>query len=307
MQILNVNNNIVAYYAYDAWGNLVSVTDANGNEITSKTNFAVINPIRYRGYYYDSETGFYYLQSRYYDPANCRFISADDIVSTDHETTNLNLFAYCGNDPINRIDPNGKFFISTMIVCTVVGAVIDGTVGGILGNVYANDQGYTGWEKTKCILTGIDIGGLTGGTASYFAAPAIASATGVTGLSISSAGISTVGIVEGSLATEKTLPTINEALKQLNNSGLRPGQSQISASGVMNYVNNPKLLQEAGKVFRNGSQRFLVDGHHRMVAQTILGNGNFYTMPTNTLPSATNIYWSKHWCEFGKTAIKVIK
>ena len=94
----------VAGYAYDAWGNLVSVTDANGNEITSKTNFAVINPIRYRGYYYDNETGFYYLQSRYYDPANCRFISADDIVSTDHGTTNLNLFAYCGNDPVNKVD-----------------------------------------------------------------------------------------------------------------------------------------------------------------------------------------------------------
>ena len=194
-----------------------------------------------------------------------------------------------------------------MIVCTVVGTVIGGTVGGVLGNVYANDQGYTGWEKTKCILTGIGIGGLTGGAAGYFAAPAIASATGVTGVSISSAGISTVGIVEGSLATEKALPTINEALKQLNNSGLRPGQSQISASGVMNYVNNPKLLQGTGEVFRNGSQRFLVDGHHRMAAQTILGNGNFYTMPTNTLPSATNIYWSKHWWEFGKTAIKVVK
>ena len=98
----------VAGYAYNAWGNLVSVTDANGNEITSKTNFAVINPIRYRGYYYDNETGFYYLQSRYYDPANCRFISADTRLDLNYGTTNLNLFAYCGNDPVNFRDRYGN-------------------------------------------------------------------------------------------------------------------------------------------------------------------------------------------------------
>ena len=111
IEIHNASNVFVAGYAYDAWGNLVSVTDANGNEITSKTNFAVINPIRYRGYYYDNETGFYYLQSRYYDPANCRFISADTRLDLNYGTTNLNLFAYCGNNPIMYIDPSGHCLI----------------------------------------------------------------------------------------------------------------------------------------------------------------------------------------------------
>lgn len=66
VQILNSKNDVVANYSYDAWGNLLEVTYANGNEIKAETNFALINSIRYRGYYYDSETGFYYLKSRYY-------------------------------------------------------------------------------------------------------------------------------------------------------------------------------------------------------------------------------------------------
>ena len=107
MQILNSKNDVVANYSYDAWGNLIEVTDANEKVITSTTNFALINPIRYRGYYYDSETGFYYLKSRYYDPANCRFVSADGQMDLGDGTTNLNLFAYCGNDPVNRVDPDG--------------------------------------------------------------------------------------------------------------------------------------------------------------------------------------------------------
>ena len=63
----------VATYEYDAWGNIVS----------SSGRLAEINPLRYRGYYYDNETGFYYLQSRYYDPANRRFINADGLISSN--------------------------------------------------------------------------------------------------------------------------------------------------------------------------------------------------------------------------------
>ena len=68
-------------YIYDSWGNVVKIVDANGNEITDQNNVGFINPIRYRGYYYDSETGFYYLQSRYYDPETGRFLNADNIIS----------------------------------------------------------------------------------------------------------------------------------------------------------------------------------------------------------------------------------
>ena len=101
----------VATYEYDAWGNIVS----------SSGRLAEINPLRYRGYYYDNETGFYYLQSRYYDPANRRFISADSYQSTGQGFVGTNMFAYCNNSPVDLYDPSGnaaeKSFLTVMEDC----------------------------------------------------------------------------------------------------------------------------------------------------------------------------------------------
>ena len=90
----------VATYEYDAWGNILS----------SSGKLAEINPLRYRGYCYDSETGFYYLQSRYYDPENHSFINADSYASTDSsDAIACNMFAYCGNNPVLNLDPTGEW------------------------------------------------------------------------------------------------------------------------------------------------------------------------------------------------------
>ena len=75
---------------------------------TLASTIGQINPIRYRGYYYDSETGFYYLQSRYYDPETDRFINADGILGANGDILSYNLFAYCSNNLINHCDPTGK-------------------------------------------------------------------------------------------------------------------------------------------------------------------------------------------------------
>ena len=88
----------VATYEYDAWGNILS----------SSGSLAEINPLRYRGYYYDSETGFYYLQSRYYDPQNRRFINADSYASTGQGFVGTNMFAYCNNSPVFLVDSYGN-------------------------------------------------------------------------------------------------------------------------------------------------------------------------------------------------------
>jgi len=96
-----------ARYIYDAWGNVINIIDANGNEITNQNNVGHINPIRYRGYYYDEETNLYYLQSRYYDAEVGRFISVDGFVSTGQGIVGTNMFAYCYNDPVNMVDING--------------------------------------------------------------------------------------------------------------------------------------------------------------------------------------------------------
>ena len=102
---------VVANYNYDAWGSVISVTDANGAAITDSTHIANVNPLRYRGYYYDSETGLYYLQSRYYDPAVKRFINADSLVGANKDILGNNVFAYCSNNPVNYSDPTGHGII----------------------------------------------------------------------------------------------------------------------------------------------------------------------------------------------------
>lgn len=101
ISITDAQGNELAQYSYDEWGNTLS---------TSDNDIANINPLRYRGYYYDSETGYYYLQSRYYDPSICRFINADipEIVNVTKDVyTGINLFPYCNNNPVNNSDPTG--------------------------------------------------------------------------------------------------------------------------------------------------------------------------------------------------------
>ena len=108
VQIIDANGVMQAEYVYSPWGEIIS----------AEGDLAEINPLRYRGYYYDSETGFYYLQSRYYDPANRRFINADGLISSNWSFSGLNMFAYCENDPVGRSDPSGiekreRFFFTS--------------------------------------------------------------------------------------------------------------------------------------------------------------------------------------------------
>ena len=111
VRIVNSSRSVVASYTYDPWGKIIS----------SSGTLADINPLRYRGYYYDSETGFYYLQSRYYDPEIGRFINADSYASTDATgLLSTNMFAYCENDPVNRSDPSGEFW--NIVVGAALGA-----------------------------------------------------------------------------------------------------------------------------------------------------------------------------------------
>ena len=93
---------IVAKYSYDAWGKL----------LTKEGTLADANPFRYRGYYYDSETGMYYLNSRYYDPEVGRFLNVDAFLGANVGAATFNLFAYCGNNPAVLADPTGYYVCS---------------------------------------------------------------------------------------------------------------------------------------------------------------------------------------------------
>ena len=126
--IYDANGQLVVQYAYDAWGKLLSVTGSKASTIGQA------NPIRYRGYYYDAETGFYLTGTRYYDPEIGRFISPDTtdvITATPMALTDKNLYAYCDNNPVVRADHSGEFW--NYVIGGVVGAVVGGVSAAISG------------------------------------------------------------------------------------------------------------------------------------------------------------------------------
>ena len=138
LAIYDCCGNMLGEYKYDAWGNILS---QGGSELLT------INPFRYRGYYYDTETGLYYLNSRYYDPETGRFISPDSLNYLKPDSNNgLNLYAYCGNNPVMFCDPTGHewhdvlawigvgLFAAAITIVTlgVAGIAISGIAGGII-------------------------------------------------------------------------------------------------------------------------------------------------------------------------------
>jgi len=101
---VNGSGTLAVEYAYNAWGKPMGVTGSMA------TTLGAANPFRYRGYYYDAETGLYYLNSRYYNPNWGRFLNADSVFGKAGGLLTHNLFAYCGNDPVMASDPSGNFW-----------------------------------------------------------------------------------------------------------------------------------------------------------------------------------------------------
>ena len=126
--LIDNSGNVVVRYMYDAWGNH-TVRGNDGTEIAEATHIGNINPIRYRGYYYDTEIGLYYLQTRYYDPTTGRFVTIDGIAYADPESINgLNLYAYCGNNPVMNVDPTGNAWWEWLLAAIIVAACVVGAV-----------------------------------------------------------------------------------------------------------------------------------------------------------------------------------
>ena len=168
MYLIDANENTVASYEYDPYGNIVSATGT----------MAEINPMRYRGYYYDAELEMYYLQSRYYDPQICRFINADDISALGGSGTfsGYNLFAYCLNNPINMVDMDGREPISlSLFLCytLVVAVVCVGTLALVTSPAFQRDWNRMCSSVVNSITSGLrSIGGAVAQGASVTAAKA---------------------------------------------------------------------------------------------------------------------------------------
>lgn len=162
--VIDKLGNVVIRYAYDAWGNSKIITTEEYSTLAS------LNPFRYRGYYYDVEIGLYYLQTRYYDPQLGRFISIDNVAYVDFDNINgINLYAYCHNNPIMYVDPNGCFAILSFLIGLGVAALIG---AGVAAVSYVSgqliDYAITGKFKWSWgDFLGATIGGAIGGMISY--------------------------------------------------------------------------------------------------------------------------------------------
>ena len=169
--ILDTAGNLVVEYSYDAWGNLLTCTGSMASTL------GLDNPLRYRGYVYDTETGLYYLQSRYYNPKWGRFINADAFPSTGQSFTGNNMFAYCGNNPVSRADDCGEFWH----------LVVGGVIGGIIGAVSSAASGGDGVD----ILIGA-VAGAAGGVLAASGAGVVVQALGSAAISMASNAASQV-------------------------------------------------------------------------------------------------------------------
>ncbi len=146
--ILDQNYNEIVTYEYDSWGKLLSIKDNQGNEITDETNIGIINPFRYREYYYDTETGLYYLNNRYYNPTWGRFVNSDKLLGANANILSYNLYLYVSNNPINNCDPEGLGILK--IIKAGVKAVV-GVVKSVV-NLVQSWNSKTPAEK-KAFLT----------------------------------------------------------------------------------------------------------------------------------------------------------
>ncbi len=145
-----------------------------GIDITENMSYnnsvAKLNPFRYRGYYYDAESGLYYLNSRYYDPSIGRFINADDISYIQPTDINgLNLFAYCGNNPVMYTDPTGNFILISFLIGLGIAAGIGAGIGAVsyIGSEVVSWAITGEWNWSWGMFAGSILGGAIGGALSY--------------------------------------------------------------------------------------------------------------------------------------------
>ena len=206
-------------YVYDAWGHHeVKVLDSACIALSQ------LNPFRYRGYYYDTETGLYFLKTRYYDPEVCRFITIDDLQYLDPEHINgLNLYAYCGNNPVMNVDPSGRIVISAFTLFLISSIAAGVIFGGCISGYTAYTEGANALGIFGAILGGAILGGAMGAVMVIGGAAGLASlgvATTVVGGSSAAALSISIGIGIGAGLLSYTVETLLRDDKKWDGSDL---------------------------------------------------------------------------------------
>lgn len=180
-----------------------------------------------------------------------------------------NLYAYAVNNPIMFQDPGGQFIISTTVLLIIGGAALLGTAGGIYGNHRANQAGATGWEKAGYIAGWSAGGAIVGGVGGYFLAPAVISATGVAGVSISSAGIATISASSPWALDALTRGNVIEkALGGWGNNFPVIDKVGKLVNGVHQSITSIKSIDLAAKSYQTGNNLYnTIMGYTRSLAR----------------------------------------
>ena len=264
-------------YTYDAWGNC-TVTG-------STTTGAQYNPFRYRGYYYDSELGVYYLNSRYYDANLGRFVNADDvsiITSTPVGLFDKNLYAYCDNNPIARIDSDGDaWHILIGAAVGVASAVVGQVISDVVTTVLSGELYYSSWET----YAGAAIGGAVGG--------ALFAATGNSSLaSATSAGLSTAS----TMFLENVSGSGNHSVQEILSTSAQTMAMDYIAGGVLTTPKAKNITSGRNSyksVYESGLKK-IKNGTASKMSTSVMGKGVWSNVVANT-PSSVLSGFENHW------------
>ena len=149
MGLVDANGTAVVNYFYDSWGRMLNITGSLAASLGKD------NPYRFKGYYYDDETRMYYLKSRYYQPEICRFISADtiEVLDCQGDLNDKNLYAYCDNNPVMRVDTGGQIWITLGIMAAGggIGMVIGAASSAITQYMF---NGEINWKSVGVAAVG---------------------------------------------------------------------------------------------------------------------------------------------------------
>jgi len=274
----------VVSYVYDAYGRVVSISGDFASTIGDE------NPFRYRSYYFDSESGYYYLQSRYYDSSMGRFINADEIdnaIEESDDDLSNNLFAYCTNDPVNNIDEDGNWKLSnkakfgigmlalagalaltvatggaaTPVLVGVVGSTLaGGAIGGGIGYITGGTKGL---KK-----------GIVNGAADGFMWGSIGAVGAVAGKVIK--GSKAFIAVKGSVSQTKSVTKIINAATKLKYT--RTALSHISSRPYMKSTLTIQQIMKTGKPVADSS---LKNGYKWVVSGTYNGTKGTWELVVN--------------------------
>ena len=245
--LLNSIGVIIAEYTYDPWGKLLSIN--TWGELPGENEWyrsvAEATPLRYRGYYYDTETGFYYLQSRYYDPEIGRFINADTYTTTDADgILSSNMFAYCENNPVMGVDPTGEW------VHLAIGAAI-----GAISSVATSYLSSKATGRDYSLLDAV-VDAVSGAASGALAATGV----GVLGQTVGNAAI---GVTKGLVGGETSVSEIVENAIEGGVGGIIGGKGASYGNAKSITRSGEQLVK---RIFKYKDPVKIAYGHYKKTA-----------------------------------------